>query len=126
MVFSSAEFLFLFLPLFLAAYYLVPFRFKSWVILIGSYVFYGWWRIDFLFLFFAVTVWTYLFGLAVYRTENRRLALRLCLIGVGGNLGVLGYFKYFNFGVDSFNAILGQGCAPILVQTDGSRAGIQK
>ncbi|NJN47830.1 MAG: membrane-bound O-acyltransferase family protein, partial [Candidatus Competibacteraceae bacterium] len=53
MVFSSNVFLFLFLPVFLAIYYAVPFRAKSYVILIGSYVFYGWWRVDFLLLFFA-------------------------------------------------------------------------
>ena len=53
MVFSSNVFLFLFLPLFLAVYYLTPdrHRLRNWVVLIGSYVFYAWWRIDFLVLF---------------------------------------------------------------------------
>ena len=48
MVFSSETFLFLYLPLFLAVYYLTPMRFRSVTILIGSYVFYGWWDIRFL------------------------------------------------------------------------------
>ncbi|MBC7185151.1 MAG: membrane-bound O-acyltransferase family protein, partial [Marinobacter sp.] len=56
MVFSSNIFLFLFLPLFLGIYYLTPFRYRSLVILIGSYSFYAWWRVDFLLLFVAVTV----------------------------------------------------------------------
>ncbi|MFO1350167.1 MAG: MBOAT family protein [Gammaproteobacteria bacterium] len=114
MVFSSSVFLFLFLPLFLAIYYAVPFRAKSWVILVGSYVFYGWWRIDFLFLFFAVTVWSYGFGLAIARAPNPARAKALCLIGIGGNLAVLGYFKYFNFGVDSLNTLLGAIEVPAL------------
>ena len=48
MVFSSNLFLFAFLPLFLAAYYLTPWRFKSALILLFSYAFYAWWRADFL------------------------------------------------------------------------------
>ena len=53
MVFSSSIFLFLFLPVFLGIYYLTPFKFRSWVILLGSYSFYAWWRVDFLLLFKA-------------------------------------------------------------------------
>ena len=48
MVFSSETFLFLFLPVFLAAYYLTPFRWQSLTILLFSWGFYGWWRYDFL------------------------------------------------------------------------------
>jgi alginate O-acetyltransferase complex protein AlgI len=107
MVFSSSVFLFLFLPAFLAIYYAVPFRAKSHVILVGSYVFYGWWRVDFLFLFFAVTVWTYWLGNAIVHAKTPARSKLFCWIGVGGNLATLGYFKYFNFGVDSFNALLG-------------------
>ena len=70
MVFSSNVFLFLFLPLFLAVYYLTPdrARLRNWVVLIGSYVFYAWWRVDFLFLFAAVTIWNYLIGMAISRS----------------------------------------------------------
>ncbi|MGL4196234.1 MAG: MBOAT family O-acyltransferase, partial [Allorhizobium sp.] len=63
MVFSSETFLFLFLPLFLVAYYLTPERLRSWTILIGSYIFYCWWRADYLLLFIAVTAWAYGCGL---------------------------------------------------------------
>ena len=110
MVFSSNVFLFLFLPLFLAAYYLTPnrARMRNWVVLIGSYVFYAWWRVDFLFLFAAVTVWNYLIGMAIARNGVRTpTARRWLALGVTMNLLTLGYFKYANFGVDSLNAILG-------------------
>ena len=50
MVFSSEVFLFLFLPVFMGAYFLTPTRWRSLTILVGSYIFYGWWRVDFLFL----------------------------------------------------------------------------
>lgn len=110
MVFSSTVFIMMFLPLFLLAYYLVPARFHSHVIVIGSYVFYGWWRVDFLAMCAGVTLFSYLVSLAMVRRPER--AKKLLAFGVGGNLLTLGYFKYFNFGVDSMNALLGYAGQP--------------
>ena len=107
MVFSSESFLFLFLPLFLLVYYLTPERARSYPILVGSYVFYAWWRVDFLGLLFLTTVFTYLVGQKIGQhrgTERGRLYLT---IGVIGCLGVLGVFKYLNFFIDSFAYLLG-------------------
>ena len=112
MVFSSNIFLFLFLPAFLAVYYLTPnrYRLRNWVVLLASYVFYAWWRVDFLFLFIAVTAWNYGIGLAISRHLPRSIAARRWLAtGVVVNLLTLGYFKYANFGVDSFNALMASG-----------------
>lgn len=107
MVFSSNAFLFLFLPLFLGIYYLTPFRFKSLVILIGSYAFYAWWRVDFLAIFIGVTGWNYWIGRALSSDSTCSIvSKRYLVLGVVGNLCTLGYFKYANFGVDSFNSIL--------------------
>ena len=117
MVFSSNAFLFLFLPAFLAVYYLTPnrFRLRNWVVLLGSYGFYAWWRFDFLVLFFAVTVWNYLVGLAIARHGARTPAAgRWLMLGVTVDLLALGYFKYANFGVDSLNALMtAAGFAPV-------------
>lgn len=106
MVFSSNVFLLLFLPLFLGVYYLAPMRWRSLVIIFGSYAFYAWWRLDFLLLFFAVTVWSYIVGLRIVAAKTERIAKWTMLIGVFANLGVLAYFKYFNFFYDSLAAIL--------------------
>jgi len=108
-VFSSNVFLFLFLPAFLAVYYLLPARFRSAHILVGSYVFYGWWRLDFVPLFAGVTLWCYLCSLGIQRAHERndpRAAKRSMAAGVVGALGALAFFKYFNFGVDNLNAAL--------------------
>ena len=102
MIFSTSIFLFLFLPLFLLVYYLLPFKARSGWILGSSYAFYAWWRVDFLVLFVATTLWSYLLGRATGRlrdTHPRRAKLALTL-GIVGNLGTLAYFKYFNFGVE--------------------------
>ncbi len=111
MVFSSEAFLFLFLPLFLAAYYLTPARAKSYTILAGSYLFYAWWRVDFLGLLFLTTGFAYLVGQKVSRHRNTSRGRLWLGIGVAGCLGVLGVFKYLNFFLDSFAALLGTDTA---------------
>lgn len=105
MVFSTHVFLFLFLPLFLAVYYLIPFRFRTALILVGSYLFYGWWRFDFLLLFFAVTFLSFLAGKGIENAKTKQGEKRALALGVALNLAILGYFKYFNFGVDSMNGL---------------------
>ena len=107
MIFSTNVFLFLFLPIFLSVYYFLPFRLRSVWILFASYTFYAWWRIDFVLLFFVTTLWSYLAGQVIARNieNNVRYAKLALTLGVIGNLGVLSYFKYFNFGIDSLNAI---------------------
>ncbi len=120
MVFSSPLFIFLFLPIFLGLYYILPGRFRTGWILAGSWAFYGFWRVDFLGLFIAVSFGNWLAGVLLARAmqdEGRADRLRARLIvglAVGLNLAVLGYFKYFNFGVGSLNALLGQlGLGPL-------------
>lgn len=106
MVFSSPIFLFLFLPLFLAGYYLTPRAFKSLFILVGSAAFYAWWRVDFLFLMLGVAAWTYFVSTKIWTAEKPKTAKAWIATGIGVNLTILGYFKYANFGVASFVALL--------------------
>lgn len=97
MIFSSAIFIFGFLPFFLAVYYLAPRPAKSWVILLGSYAFYGWWRVDYLFVVFGMSLISYLaahVALNGASEQRRNWALHL---GVTSILLVLGYFKYTMF-----------------------------
>jgi len=114
-VFSSVAFLFAFLPAFLVAYYALPRRFRSVVIAVASYLFYGWWRPDFVLLMWFSTGLDYLAG-------NRIVAARAkgntgkpwLLTSVCANLGLLAYFKYANFGVDTLNgALLSAGASPV-------------
>lgn len=97
MIFSTPIFIFGFLPLFLAAYYCAPVRFRSWLILLASSIFYAWWRADVLIVVFAITGISYAAGHAsvtLPRAWHRRRAVQL---GVVLNLLVLGYFKYAVF-----------------------------
>lgn len=108
MIFTSNVFLFLFLPVYLAVYYMAKPGWRSTVIVIGSYLFYAWWRPDFLFLFVAVTYWNYWFGqrISACRKANKTLAFRYLIVGVIGNLAALAYFKYANFGAEVLSNVL--------------------
>lgn len=109
MVFASGVFLFLFLPVFLTVYYLTPARFRSLTILIGSGIFYAWWRVDFAVLLFTVMLWAHFVALSIGRAQesgNETRARRWMIAGVVVNLSTLGYFKYWNFGVDTLDAIM--------------------
>ncbi len=113
MVFSSPIFLFMFLPIFLGIYYAVPTRWKSLVILLGSCFFYGWWRADFLILFFGLKFYSYTISRHLAKLEDGTLRRNWMLLGVAGNIAVLSYFKYFNFGLDSFNSIITSAGMPM-------------
>lgn len=117
MVFVSPIFLFAFLPVFLALYYILPFKFRSAFIVLGSSVFYAWWRVDFLFLVYTIILWNWAFGFLIDRYRNR--ARRLMQLAVAGNLLTLGYFKYCNFGIETLQSLLGQqvltGIAPVVL-----------
>ncbi|MCK5518897.1 MAG: membrane-bound O-acyltransferase family protein, partial [Alphaproteobacteria bacterium] len=100
MVFASPVFLFLFLPLFLTAYYLAPSRWKSATILAGSSIFYAWWRVDFLALLYGIILWNWLIALGIEKWRDSSRSKWLLRTGVGVNLLALGYFKYWNFGIN--------------------------
>ena len=93
MVFSSNVFLFLFLPVFLGLYYLSGQRYRNLLLLLASYAFYAWWRVDFLLLFAAVTLWNYVFALRIQAHAGTEAARRWVVAGVVGNLATLGYFS---------------------------------
>ncbi|MES2820271.1 MAG: MBOAT family O-acyltransferase [Pseudomonadota bacterium] len=116
MVFTSNIFLYLFLPVFLLTYYLTKNAWRNYVIVVGSYCFYAWWRPDFLLLFVGISYWNYWFGLRIKArldAADKPGAKRLLILGIIGNLATLGYFKYANFGVDVIAAAL----APLGINT---------
>ena len=144
MVFSSHVFVFYFLPLTLLLYYAAPWRGRHLVLTLLSYLFYGWANPLFVVLLLFSTVVDYLCGLAIVgsgplwlgrlvgrhhrkdrwcrplvplepytlRTRGQRTAV---IVSVCTNLALLGFFKYFNFGVASYDTLLS------LLELDGLR-----
>lgn len=107
MVFSSAIFLFLFLPLVLAGYYLVPRGLRNGYLLIASLIFYAWGEGFLVLLMLTSVALNYVGGRLIdgCRVErSRRIALAITL---AANLVLLGWFKYANFIADNLNVMLG-------------------
>ena len=120
MVFSSYLFLFYFLPASLVLYYAAPRRAKHLILTILSYVFYGWANPLFVFLLFVSTAIDYIAGLVIgrypgvevaegpvgVRPVRPRAARAALIVSLCSNLTFLGFFKYFNFGLDSYDAVV--------------------
>jgi alginate O-acetyltransferase complex protein AlgI len=113
MLFNSFEFILVFLPLCLLAYYALLHRRFEWAlwILTGFCVcFYGWWNPIYLPMIGGSILANYIFGQAILELRKRKamhLAKAIFASGIIFNLGLLGYFKYADFFISSANAALG-------------------
>lgn len=116
MVFNSVVFLFCFLPLSLLLYYLVPGRAKNAVLLAESLIFYCWTGVAFLPLIAVLIVFNYLWALLTARAKAKLRGL-LPVAAVLVNLGVLVYFKYANFLIDTVNQVAHLGLAALNIGT---------
>jgi alginate O-acetyltransferase complex protein AlgI len=116
MVFSSYLFLFYFLPLALLLYYVAPRRAQHLVLTTLSYIFYGWANPLFVPLLLGSTTVDYVAGRVIARhpaaaaeedgSRRRARPARVALVvSICSNLALLGFFKYFNFGVESMDAL---------------------
>lgn len=122
MVFSSHLFLFYFLPLSLLLYYAMRRRGRNLLLTLISYVFYGWANPLFILVMLVSTTIDYFCGLFISqqfrrsaggevpllpqgtpRTRTQKIALT---VGICSNLSLLGFFKYFNFAIDNWTALV--------------------
>ncbi len=103
MYFNSIDFA-IFLPVVLTAYWFIAsgsLRQQNLLIVIASYVFYGWWDWRFLFLIFFSSVSDYLIGIGLSKQDNLVKRKFLLWTSVVLNLGLLAFFKYYNFFLDN-------------------------
>jgi alginate O-acetyltransferase complex protein AlgI len=109
MVFSSAIFLFFFLPLTILGYYLLKEGFRIYFLLLASLFFYAWGEPAYILVMFLSIAVNYLFGLAIHarKPRNGPAAGVLLALGILCNLGILYYFKYLNFTLSAFNLFFG-------------------
>ncbi len=114
MVFSTIIFLFRFLPITLALYYLAPAKLKNTVLFVCSLVFYCWGEVRFFPVMLALILINYLCGLGLEAFDaNPGVRKVLLLVALAASLGMLFYFKYANFVLRSINSLLGTGFAAI-------------
>lgn len=104
MEFSSLLFLFLFLPLFLLIYFIVPKRGKNFVLLVFSLFFYAWGEPVYIFLMLFNSLVDYFAGLTIDKYREKPVIRKAALMtSMVVNLSMLGFFKYFDFFLGSLN-----------------------
>ncbi len=106
MIFSSFQFLAFFSTVVLLLIVIPGSRFRKLLLLVASYFFYAYWDYRFIALILTSTIVDFLVGSALYHKEDRIQRKLLLLISLSVNLGLLGFFKYYNFFVDSASVIL--------------------
>ena len=105
MNFNSLAFL-LYLPIVVALYWLLPHKARKGWLLAASYFFYGYWNPSFIFLLLFSTAVDYFCGLGMERYREKPLVRRLLLLtSILMNLGLLFFFKYWDFFGDSINTL---------------------
>lgn len=106
MLFNSIDFA-IFLPIVFVFYWFIVqknLKLQNALIVVSSYIFYGWWDWRFLSLIAFSTLVDYLVGLEILKEERKNRRKVLLWISILVNLGFLGFFKYYNFFLDNFTA----------------------
>ncbi len=108
MVFSSLVFLYWFLPIVIALYFIMPTPLKNLTLLIFSLVFYFYGEQWLVVIMVISTVTDYLCGLIIERyRQNKKISVAALVVSLVVNLGLLGYFKYSNFFIENINSLVG-------------------
>lgn len=105
MLFNSLRFL-IFFPVVFLLYWLLPFRYRKYMLLVASYYFYMCWKPEFIVLILFSTAVDYFCGLGIGKHRDNRKTAKIFLgVSLCMNLGLLFFFKYFNFFGETVNAV---------------------
>lgn len=107
MLFSSATFLYMFLPVVLTVYFLSPKRFKNGVLLLSSLFFYGWGEPKYIVLMVVSIISGYISGLLIEHQKKPAFRKLFLFSSLAFGLGLLGYFKYADFFAQNLNSVTG-------------------
>ena len=107
MVFSSIVFLYLYLPITLIVYFITPARYRNIWLFLVNIVFYGWGEPIYILLMFTSITINYIVGILVgkYKDNNKKIAKICLIIGIIINIGLLMFFKYCDFIIESLAMI---------------------
>ena len=103
MVFSSITFILYFLPLFFTSYYIFPNKYKNYIILFFSIIFYSWGAPTFIFILMSSTILDFYIVKQLYKSKTKKKKNLFLIFSICTNLGLLLYFKYFNFFIETIN-----------------------
>ena len=106
MVFSSIVFLYIFLPIMLLIYFIVPNKFKNAVMIVASLIFFAWGEIRYIFIMLLLAIMDYICGKKINQYfENKNKKKIYLFIDIGVNLLILFFFKYADFIISNINNI---------------------
>jgi alginate O-acetyltransferase complex protein AlgI len=107
MLFSTPLFIFLFLPVVLLIYVLLPgIRSRNTWLLLASLIFYAWGELGFILMLLLSVLVNYAVGKSIERSKEQKRRKCMVALGIVFNVGLLAYFKYFNFGINVLNMAL--------------------
>ncbi len=107
MIFSSIPFLFFFFPLFILLYFTLPFKYKNYILLLFSLIFYAWGEPIYILLMIFSSIVDFINGKNIekYKDDNKKKKIYL-IISIIINISLLGFFKYADFLIKVINNIL--------------------
>ena len=106
MVFSSISFLYYFLPCVLILYFIVPQKFKNFILLISSLFFYFYGEPIYILIMLFNILATYIYGILIDKSKNKKRKKIFLILGIITNLSLLIFFKYIDFAIENINGIL--------------------
>ncbi len=107
MLFSSITFLYVFLPCVLIIYAITPKKFKNSILLISGLFFYAWGEPKYIFLMISAIFFNFICGIVIDKKRKKVTAKITLALSIIVNIGMLGFFKYTDFFIDNFNALIG-------------------
>ena len=114
MTFDSMVFLWIFLPITLILYYLIKNEFRNIFLVFASLILYTWGSIQTLPILLGSILINYLIGLAIDKQSKQVTRKIFFIIGLVFNIGLLGYFKYYNFFAENINNIFSNNVLNLL------------
>ncbi len=103
MLFQTKEFLIFFLIVLVLLATLKPRKVQVVILLLASYVFYAWWNVLLLAPILFSTLWDFISAKQIYKSKTPAIRKRWLLASLTVDLGMLVWFKYYNFFIESFN-----------------------
>ena len=98
---------FIFLAVTLLVFYITPVKFRNYILILASIVFYSYVRVSYLFIIFSIIIVNYFIGIRIENSLNKKLRTYFLYFSLFLNIGILIYFKYWNFIIDTIFAIPG-------------------
>ena len=105
MLFNSIEFAFFF-PLVTVLFFLLSHRYRWLLLLLASCFFYMFFKPEYILILFFTIVIDYFAGIWIAKEKNKRKRKLLLILSIAANVGVLAFFKYFNFLAENINYLL--------------------